>query len=81
MSPLTVIHTVPETIADKQPAIFLLRGMGSSEEDLPQLVQDFKGSHHISSLRGPIVLDPGYTFFTITRSVHKKAIRRNSTDN
>ncbi|MBE1555470.1 alpha/beta hydrolase [Sporosarcina limicola] len=65
MSPLTFIHTVPETTADKQPAIFLLHGMGSNEEDLPQLVQDFKGSHHIFSLRGPIVLYPDYTFFTI----------------
>ena len=64
-SPFTFIHTVPETTAGKQPAIFLLHGMGSNEEDLPQLVQDFKDSHHIFSLRGPIVFDPGYTFFTI----------------
>ncbi|MFJ7936444.1 alpha/beta hydrolase [Sporosarcina sp. NPDC096371] len=63
-SPFTCIHTVPETTTDKQSAIFLLHGMGSNEEDLPQLVQDFKGSHHIFSLRGPIVFDPGYAFFT-----------------
>ena len=64
-SPFTFIHTAPEALAGKQPAIFLLHGMGSNEEDLPQLVQDFKDSHHIFSLRGPIVFDPGYAFFTI----------------
>ena len=64
-SPFTFTHTVPKTTVGKQPAIFLLHGMGSNEEDLPQLVQDFKDSHHIFSLRGPIVFDPGYAFFTI----------------
>lgn len=64
-SPFTFIHTAPQAVADKQSAIFLLHGMGSHEEDLPQLVQDFRDSHHIFSLRGPIVFDPGYAFFTI----------------
>ena len=64
-SPFTFTHTVPKTTVGKQPAIFLLHGMGSNEEDLPQLVQDLKDSHHIFSLRGPIVFDPGYAFFTI----------------
>ncbi|HJF31753.1 MAG TPA: esterase [Sporosarcina psychrophila] len=64
-SPFTFIHTAPEATAGKQPAIFLLHGMGSNEEDLPQLVREFKDSHHIFSLRGPIVFDPGYAFFTI----------------
>lgn len=64
-SPFTFTHSAPEGKAGKQPAIFLLHGMGSHEEDLPQLVTDFKDSHHIFSLRGPIVFDPGYAFFTI----------------
>lgn len=38
--------------------------MGSNEEDLLQLVREFEGSHHIFSLRGPIVFNPGYAFFT-----------------
>ena len=63
-SPFTYKHTAPlET--GKQPAIFLLHGMGSNEEDLPQLVKNFEESHHIFSLRGPIVHNPGYAFFTI----------------
>jgi phospholipase/carboxylesterase len=64
-SPFTFTHTAPEVVAGKQPAIFLLHGMGSNEKDLPQLVQDFKDSHHIFSLRGPIEFKPGYAFFTI----------------
>lgn len=64
-SPFTFTHTAPEGSAGKQPAIFLLHGMGSHEQDLPQLVTDFKESHHIFSLRGPIEFDPGYAFFTI----------------
>lgn len=64
-SPFTFIHTAPKEAAAKKPAIFLLHGMGSHEGDLPQLVQEFKDSHHIFSLRGPIEFKPGYAFFTI----------------
>lgn len=64
-SPFTFTHTAPNEKTEKQPAIFLFHGMGSHEEDLPQLVKDFKDSHHIFSLRGPIVFNPGYAFFTI----------------
>ncbi|MDI2587157.1 esterase [Psychrobacillus sp. NEAU-3TGS] len=63
-SPFTYKHTAPVETG-KQPGIFLLHGMGSSEEDLPQLVRSFEESHHIFSLRGPIVYNPGYAFFTI----------------
>ena len=63
-SPFTYTYSAPEDVAVKRPAIFLLHGMGSHEEDLPQLVQDLKESHHIFSLRGPIVFNPGYAFFT-----------------
>ena len=64
-SPFTYIHTAPKELSDNKPAIFLLHGMGSNEEDLPQLVQELKDTHHIFSLRGPIVFNPGYAFFTI----------------
>jgi len=64
-SPYTFLHTAPKVATGKQPAIFLLHGMGSHEGDLPQLVQDFEDSHHIFSLRGPIEFKPGYAFFTI----------------
>lgn len=64
-SPFTFTHTEPANTEGKQPALFLLHGMGSHEGDLPQLVNDFKETHHIFSLRGPIVHAPGYAFFTI----------------
>ena len=64
-SPFTFTHTKPTNAAEKQSALFLLHGMGSHEGDLPQLVKDFKDTHHIFSLRGPIVHKPGYAFFTI----------------
>ncbi|PIC64159.1 esterase [Sporosarcina sp. P13] len=64
-SPFTFKHTAPTTGTGKQPALFLLHGMGSHEGDLPNLVQDFTATHHIFSLRGPIVQPPGYAFFTI----------------
>ncbi|ARD48528.1 alpha/beta hydrolase [Sporosarcina sp. P33] len=64
-SPFTFTHTAPAAADGKQPALFLLHGMGSHEGDLPQLVSDFKETHHIFSLRGPVVHPPGYAFFTI----------------
>ncbi|WP_419960780.1 alpha/beta hydrolase [Psychrobacillus sp. BM2] len=64
-SPFTFIHTAPNNAEQKQPALFLLHGMGSNEADLPQLVKDFENTHHIFSLRGPIVRKPGYSFFEI----------------
>lgn len=64
-SPFTYKHTAPQVLGKNQPAIFLLHGMGSNEDDLPQLVKEFETSHHIFSLRGPIIHKPGYSFFTI----------------
>jgi phospholipase/carboxylesterase len=63
-SPFTYKHTAPQIEGERQPAIFLLHGMGSNEDDLPQLVKEFEKTHHIFSLRGPIVFKPGYAFFT-----------------
>ena len=66
-SPFTFKHTQPSVmeVDKKYPAIFLLHGMGSNEEDLPQLLTDFKEQCHIFSLQGPIKQPPGYSFFTI----------------
>ncbi|TQR16559.1 alpha/beta hydrolase [Psychrobacillus soli] len=64
-SPFTFKYSAPKVTSEKMPALFLLHGMGSNEEDLPQLVKNFEETHHIFSLRGPIVHNPGYAFFTI----------------
>ncbi|WP_042143340.1 alpha/beta hydrolase [Paucisalibacillus sp. EB02] len=47
------------------PAIFLMHGMGSNEDDLLPLVHDLADSTFIFSVRGPIEQPPGYAFFTI----------------
>lgn len=63
-SPFTYKYIAPTTKGNDQPSLFLFHGMGSNEEDLLQLVKEFQGSHHIFSLRGPIIFNPGYAFFT-----------------
>lgn len=72
-TPFTFKHTQPTTMDPhkKYPAIFLLHGMGSHEDDLPQLVQDFKEQCHIFSLRGPITQKPGYAFSLSKRLVNQ----------
>jgi len=56
-------HSAPEESEKKKPAIFLFHGYGSDERDLLSLVEDFKETHHIFSLRGPITVFPGYAFW------------------
>ena len=66
-SNFTYIHSSPQ-ISDenkKYPALFLMHGMGSNENDLVGLVSSLKEKCHIFSLRGPISQPPGYAFFTI----------------
>lgn len=62
-SPYIFTHSAPEGTG-KKPAIFLLHGLGSNEQDLIQLVNDLKNQYHIFSLRGPITHSPGYAFYT-----------------
>lgn len=53
-------------IADKRyPALFLMHGMGSNEEDLLTLVNGFGDSFYIFSIRGHLTQGTGYSFFTI----------------
>lgn len=52
---------------EKHPAIFLMHGMGSNENDLPSIVEELKNEYYIFSLRGPLSQPPGYSFFTIER--------------
>ena len=80
-SPYTFVHKAPNATEEKQPAIFLLHGLGSNEHDLLQLVKEFEGSCHIFSLQGPIKHNPGYAFYTFeeegipTREVFDKVIQ------
>lgn len=65
-----IVYTVSKPVnqkTEKHPAIFLMHGMGSNENDLPSIVQELKNDYYIFSLRGPIAQPPGYAFFTIER--------------
>ncbi|MEI4768195.1 dienelactone hydrolase family protein [Psychrobacillus sp. FJAT-51614] len=66
-SNFTYIHSAPQDLEDnkKYPALFLMHGMGSNENDLVGLVSSFNEKCHIFSIRGPISQPPGYAFFTI----------------
>ncbi len=56
-------YSAPEGLEKHIPAIFLFHGYGSDERDLLPLVEDFKETHHVFSLRGPITIFPGYAFW------------------
>jgi len=47
------------------PALFLIHGMGSNEQNMFQLVQGLEEDFYIFSIRGPISQPPGFAFFTI----------------
>ncbi|WP_438823939.1 alpha/beta hydrolase [Bacillus sp. JJ1566] len=66
-SPFTFELRNPSTIDPdkKYPALFLMHGMGSNEQDLLSLVRGLEESFYIFSIRGPLVQPPGYAFFTI----------------
>jgi len=59
----------PQEMAEGKsyPAIFVMHGMGSNEQDLPSILQAMKQDYFIFSLRGPISQPPGFSFFTIER--------------
>ncbi|SES10355.1 alpha/beta hydrolase [Psychrobacillus sp. OK032] len=63
----TYTHSAPPTTdkTKKYPALFLMHGMGSNEQDLVGLVSSLKNKCHIFSIRGPINQPPGYAYFTI----------------
>lgn len=47
------------------PAIFLMHGMGSNEQDILTLVSGLEKDAYIFGIRGPIEQPPGYAYFTI----------------
>jgi phospholipase/carboxylesterase len=76
-----IIYTVSEPIEKNReayPAIFLMHGMGSNENDLPTIVKNLEKDYYIFSLRGPLSQGSGYAFFTIERigQPHEEPFRR-----
>lgn len=57
----------PENITPgkKYPALFVMHGMGSDEQNMLGLVDGLKDSFFIFSIRGPVTQGPGFAYFTI----------------
>lgn len=49
----------------KYPALFLMHGMGSNEQDLLGLAKGLEEHFYIFSIRGPLSQPPGFAFFPI----------------
>jgi phospholipase/carboxylesterase len=54
-----------EELNETYPALFLLHGMGSNEQDMLSLVNGLEERFYIFSIRGPLTQPPGFAFFTI----------------
>lgn len=63
--PLHHISIPPADETENPPAIVLVHGRGSHEQDLPPLVEDFPDEFHILSVRAPTPLGPGYTWYEL----------------
>jgi len=55
-------HIEPNKI---YPAIFVLHGMGSNEQNMLPLVDGLEDLFYIFSIRGPLTQPPGFSYFTI----------------
>ncbi|WP_312472329.1 dienelactone hydrolase family protein [Neobacillus sp.] len=49
----------------KYPALFVMHGMGSNEQNMLSLVEDLEDFFYIFSIRGHLSQGPGFAYFTI----------------
>ncbi len=83
-APLVYELRKPKHIDPNQiyPALFLLHGIGSNEQNMLPLVAGLEDKFYIFSIRGPISQPPGFAFFTIEgygkphREVFDEAIQK-----
>lgn len=67
--PLEHVHVEPSSPAEgPAPAVVLLHGRGSNEQDLLQLAREFPDHLHVVSLRAPDPLQGGYTWYELDLS-------------
>ncbi|MGJ9385467.1 alpha/beta hydrolase [Salipaludibacillus sp. CF4.18] len=72
-------HIIP---GKKYPALFVMHGMGSNEQDMLTLVNGLEDSFFIFSVRGHLSQGPGFSYFTIEgygrphREVFEDAIKK-----
>lgn len=57
--PKNIIH------GKKYPALFVMHGIGSNEQNMLTLVGDLDDHFYIFSIRGPLTHGPGFSYFTI----------------
>jgi phospholipase/carboxylesterase len=83
-SPLVYELWKPKHIDPNQiyPALFLMHGIGSNEQNMLPLISGIEDKFYIFSIRGPLSQPPGFAFFTIEgygrphREVFDEAIHR-----
>ncbi|ELZ98786.1 phospholipase/carboxylesterase [Haloferax mucosum ATCC BAA-1512] len=67
--PLEHVHVEPSAPSDGPgPAVVLLHGRGSNEQDLLQIAQRFPENLHVVSFRAPDELQGGYTWYELDLS-------------
>ncbi|ELZ85024.1 phospholipase/carboxylesterase [Haloferax elongans ATCC BAA-1513] len=67
--PLEHVHVEPsEPTEEPAPAVVLLHGRGSNEQDLLQIAREFPPHLHVVSLRAPDRLQGGYTWYDLDLS-------------
>jgi len=49
----------------KYPVIYAMHGMGSDEKDIMSLIEEIKENFIIIGIRGPLVMNSGFAYFTI----------------
>jgi phospholipase/carboxylesterase len=55
--------SIPTAVTGNCPVIFVLHGMGASETNLPPILENFRSTHLIISVRGPLAHGNGYAYF------------------
>lgn len=81
-APLVYDLLKPKTVDHNKtyPALFLLHGIGSNEQNMFPLTAGLEEKYFIFSIRGPISHPPGFAFFTIEgygkphREIFKKSL-------
>lgn len=63
-----VLWTTPEEAREGKPLLVLLHGYGANEQDLVSLTEMLPGDFAVASVRAPIAMGPGFTWFPLTDS-------------
>jgi phospholipase/carboxylesterase len=63
-----VLWTTPEEAREGKPLLVLLHGYGANEQDLVSLTEMLPDDFAVASVRAPIAMGPGFTWFPLTDS-------------